>query len=218
MSEGPGLYLPERFREDRPGTVRELLRAHPFATLITVRDGAPVVSHLPLALDEETDPREPVLLGHLSKLNPQWRDLREGLPVTAVFHGPHAYITPVWYEENDVPTWNYATVHVRGVARPVEGYRELLGLLRRQAARFDAGPPAGWRFALPDDLRTEEQVCGAIAGFELRLSELVVSAKYKLGQNRSERDRRSVIDGLEARGDAGSLGVARLMRDGLTPR
>src|SRR3954470_2539732 len=105
------MYLPSFFKENDPATLYALMRENPFATLITVADGAPFVGHLPLLV------RDGEILGHMARANPQWRQFPE---VTAIFHGPHTYVSPTWYtSEGQVPTWNYAVVHARGRAELV---------------------------------------------------------------------------------------------------
>ena len=82
---------------------------------------APLISHAPLVFirSENEEATGGQLIGHFARANPHWKHLQNG-KVTAIFHGPSAYITPQWYVKNDVPTWNFATVHVEGRARLIE--------------------------------------------------------------------------------------------------
>jgi transcriptional regulator len=150
------------------------------------------------------------LLAHLARPNPQLADLADA-EALAIFSGPHAYISPSWYEGGPaVPTWNYADVHAYGRVRLVEDRAWLRGLVRRLSERHEAANPAPWRM---QDLleRYVEGMLNGIVGLDIAVSRL--EGKYKLSQNRPPGDRPRIIAALEARGDADAIGVARLMRE-----
>ena len=194
------MYRPEAFRLDDRQTLLAHVTAHPFATVITRPDDSLTVSHLPLLVD----PERGVLRGHLARENPQFGDFAAGAPTVAIFHGPHAYVSPSVYEEHpSVPTWNYVVVHARGHGRLVDepGLRTILDQL---VDRFD---PTGWRLDAPEDY--VRGAIGAIAGFEILIEQL--EGKWKLSQNRSLVDQKRVVAWLEGR-DEGSRAVAALMR------
>jgi transcriptional regulator len=194
------MYLPEHFRVNDDGALLAFAAAHPFATVITQRDGGMAVSHLPLLVD----PERMVLRGHLARENPQFGDFAAGAGALAIFHGPHCYVSPsVYAQQPSVPTWNYVVVHARGRSRlATDG--ELRAMLDELVARFD---PTSWRFDPPDDYR--QRMMGAIAGFEIAVESL--EGKWKLSQNRPLEDQQRVATWLEA-GDADSRAVAALMR------
>jgi transcriptional regulator len=194
------MYRPDAFRLDDRQTLLAHASAYPFATVMTQRGGAMMVSHLPLLVDSERS----VLRGHLARANPQFGDLASGAETLAIFHGPHAYVSPSVYEEHpSVPTWNYVVVHVRGRARLV-GEPALRAILDDLVGRFD---PAGWRLDAPEDY--VRSALDAIAGFEIAIEQL--EGKWKLSQNRSLTDQRRVAAWLEG-GDENARGVAALMR------
>jgi transcriptional regulator len=213
------MYLPETFRLDDRGELFAHAAANPFATLVTHlddgRDGhnGLEVSHLPLLVDAERG----LLRGHLARENPQLAHLEAGAAALAVFHGPHAYVSPSVYTQHpSVPTWNYVVVHARGRARLLAD-GALRALLDEMVARFD---PTGWRFDAPADYTA--RMCAAIAGFEIAVESL--EGKWKLSQNRPLEDQERVAAWLE-RGDSASAAsangreVAALMRARLsTPR
>lgn len=189
-----------------------LMERYPFATLITQTESGPVINHLPLMIDVTGSMVK--LIGHLSRHNPQLEHFQKGLQVTAVFHGPQTYITPRWYAEHDVPTWNYAVVHATGAARALESHKEVLNILRKLTGKFEprtADPQGYWKFSLPEDLSSEKDLSAAIAGFEIELTHL--EGKFKLGQNRSQADKTGVIRGLQARGDETSAQMLELMKE-----
>jgi len=195
-----GMYRPDAFRVDDRQTLLAFAKTQPFATVITQRGGALTVSHLPLLVDSERG----VLRGHLARENPQYLDLAAESEVLAIFHGPHAYVSPSVYEEHpSVPTWNYVVVHVRGRGRLVDelGLRTILDDL---VGRFD---PTGWRLEAPEDY--VRSALDAVAGFEIPIEKL--EGKWKLSQNRSLNDQKRVAASLEG-GDETSRAVAALMR------
>ncbi len=194
------MYLPDAFRPDDQQTLLKQVTAYPFATVITHGDGGLMASHLPLLFDEQRN----LLRGHLARANPQYAHLGAGADVLAVFHGPHAYVSPSVYEEHpSVPTWNYVVVHARGRGRLVDE-TALRGILEDLVGHFD---PTGWRFEAPEEyVRT---ALDSIAGFEVPIERL--EGKWKLSQNRPRNDQERVATWLE-RGDETSRAVAALMR------
>lgn len=203
------IYLPNHFAEKDETRSLQLIRDYPFATLVSIHDGAPVFNHLPL-IPRDIGAGKIVLLGHMACRNPQSMSLAEGEQVTAIFHGPHTYITPTWYIDCDVPTWNYAVVHVTGKMRWIREFRPLIALLREMTDVFEGNRDDRWRFTLPDDLKSEEELTSAIIGFEIQIES--IQAKFKLSQNRSPEDYAGVIRGLEARTDEMSRKVLEMMR------
>src|SRR5207253_6440386 len=134
--------------------------------------------------------------GHLARANPQWRDLA-GQTALAVFSGPHAYVSPSWYEaENVVPTWNYAAVHACGPVELVEGRDDLLEIVRRSVAVYEAGMPRPW--VLNTTGPFVDRMIGQIVGFRLRIDRL--EGKWKMSQNHPVERRKKVIRALEAQG------------------
>lgn len=130
-------------------------------------------------------------------------------PATVIFHGPHTYITPKWYVENDVPTWNYTTVHVTGKIKLIESHDGIVECLKELAAHVERLWPSGWEFFIPDDL-TGDILSKSIVGFRIKADE--INFKKKLSQNRSPDDRAGVIKGLETRSDGNSRSILNEMR------
>ncbi|MEA2663629.1 MAG: transcriptional regulator [Candidatus Eremiobacteraeota bacterium] len=201
------MYVPAHFRIDDRAALRAFMRAHAFATLVTVADGAPFATHLPLLVDGAGD--ELVLRGHVARANPQWRTLEEQ-DALAVFTGPHAYVSPSWYTvAQSVPTWNYTAVHASGRGRLLTERGAVMDVLCRLTDTEEA------RFAQPwsVDRLSEDYLDGmrrAIVAFEIPVARL--DGKYKLSQNRSAADRTNVSDALGASADPSAREVAELMR------
>jgi transcriptional regulator len=201
------MYLPASFEERDVDRLVAFADRHPFATVITPAGDGLRVSHVPV-LVRRRGPHV-VVAGHLARANDHWRALRAGAQTTAVFHGPHAYISPTWYATSPaVPTWNYAVVHVTGAATLVEDGAATEAHVGALSARFERGPDAWSPAAMPDDLR--DQLLGAVVGFELRAERM--QGKLKLGQNRSVEDRRGVVAALEAAGGDEARALAALTR------
>ena len=203
------VYLPPAFTEARPEVLVAHIEEHNFGLLISHGTEGLVASHIPFVVDRDGERLQ--LLGHLARQNPQIEDLRRGGEVLTIFSGPHAYISPRWYEKGPaVPTWNYVDVHAYGPVRLVEDDDWLRRLLHRLSDQHEAGSPAPWRM---EDL-AETYLAGmikGIIGFEIAVERL--EGKYKLSQNRPAVDRPRVIAALESSADPGAQAVARLMRD-----
>ena len=190
------LYVPPHFAASDRAAIARLVHDHPFATLVTPAAPEPLVTHLPLILTADREPHG-TLLGHFARANPHVR-AAAGAESIAIFHGPHAYVSPSWYEEPAaaVPTWNYAVVHAHGTLELADEPAETRTILDALIQRFESGRPRPWQLGL-DGERLDAMV-GAIIGFRMRLRR--IDAKFKLSQNRSVGDRRRVAQALEAEG------------------
>jgi transcriptional regulator len=193
------LYNPPAHREQDLATLHAHIAATGLATLVTVGDDGPLVSHLPLLLDPAAG-RHGELTGHLARANPQWRtsDLRK--PALAIFMGPDAYVSPSWYPAKQehgrvVPTWNYSTVHARGTLEFFHEPERLAALVTRLTDRYESRFAAPWKVTDAPAGYLQKQL-HAIVGFVLKIESL--DGKLKLSQNRSLADRRGVVAGLRA--------------------
>ncbi len=202
--------IPDAFAESDPEQIAAFVERHSFGLLVSQADGAPLASHLPFLVEREAG-RVSALVGHLARANPQWRSL-EGQTVLALFSGPHAYISPAWYEaENVVPTWNYVAVHVYGVVRLVEEPTALTEIVRRFVATYEAPRTPPWTFDA--DSAFAQRLLPAIVGFRLDVTH--IEGKWKLSQNHPAERREKVALALAQQGDRDSLAIAELMRQTL---
>jgi len=200
------LYIPSSFAENDHATLQAFVAAHGFATLISPDAHDPQVTHLPLILDPARGTLG-MLVGHVARANPHWRHLESGTEVLAIFHGPHAYVSPSWYIHHpSVPTWNYAVVHVHGRARVTHDARELERIVRRLVEQYESARPRPWSMQLPADYQA--QMLAGIVGFEIEI--VRISGKFKLSQNRPVADRPRVVEGLSG-GGARERELARMM-------
>lgn len=203
------MYVPPAFAETDTAKLQEFMRRHSFALLTSHGVGGLFASHLPLLFDAEVGPHGH-LLGHMARANPQWREARG--EVMAVFSGPHAYVSPSWYEEGGtVPTWNYVAVHAYGAFHPVEDRDGLLDILRRSVTAYESPRPEPWAF--DESAPHVEKMLKAIVGFRIEITRL--EGKWKLSQNHPEERRRKVVRALADRPDLDSKAIADLMGERL---
>lgn len=182
------MYIPAHFTMQEE-TAYKVMQENSFATLFSVHDGIPVATHLPLLLNEE----KTHLYGHFARANPQWKDIHHQT-VLAVFHGPHCYISPSWYEtEQAVPTWNYVTVHVYGEVEPTQDEDELMSSLKNLVGKYEA-PDSSYRMQDVD----AEFLAGmskGVQGFKIKIARL--EGKAKVSQNQPLHRQERVIQQLE---------------------
>ncbi|CAN5738355.1 FMN-binding negative transcriptional regulator [soil metagenome] len=181
------MYLPPQFKSTDRAIAAALMRAHPFASLISVDDeGLPYVTNLPLVLEERAVPgeHEPqfVLLGHVAKPNPHWRYLQARPRAVVTFLGPHAYLSPSVYPDlARVPTWNYLTVHCTVQAHLIDAPQAKDALLKKLIGEHEPAYVDQWR-GLGEEFA--HKMLSGIVAFELPLTEL--QCKLKLNQHRPE--------------------------------
>lgn len=171
---------------------------NPFATIVSVNNDEPFITHLPLTPVKAENGTE--LIGHCAKANPHWKLLNDK-PTTIIFQGPHTYITPKWYTEDDVPTWNYSVLHVHGTATLINDHEGLVNCLKTLATHAESLWPSGWSFNIPDDLK-DDHLTKHIVGFKIRIED--INLKKKLSQNRTPNDRIGILNGLSTRADEAS--------------
>lgn len=180
------MYQPKSFIESDQEKLYSLIENYPFATLIGRKDSDIEISHLPLLLDRENGQ----LLGHIARANQLLEYILSEQQVTMIFHGPHGYISPEWYQDptNNVPTWNYAVVHIEGkLIATTEA--ELMKLLDQLYLLHDKSKmPINWQ-----NPKISAKLNG-IAGFKIKIEK--ITGKYKLSQNRSTEDQGSVLKNL----------------------
>jgi transcriptional regulator len=151
------------------------------------------------------------LQGHVARGNELAK--KSGADVLLMFQGPDGYISPNWYPSKqvtgrEVPTWNYAVVHVHGTLRVIEDTQWLRRLLERLTGHHEAGQPHPWRL---DDAPADyiEATLRGIVGIEVAIER--IEGKFKLSQNHPAANRRGVIDGLRQRDAGNDVALAALM-------
>lgn len=204
------MYLPPQFRSEDRSLALALMREHPFASLIGNDDeGLPYVTHLPLHVQLHTlaqgAQEELHLLGHVAKPNPHWRYLQARPRALVTFLGPHAYMSPrVYPDEQRVPTWNYLAVHCTVEATLIEDAESKDALLKQLIGDHEPAYAARWRSLDPEFQR---KMLNGIVAFELRVTAL--QCKLKLNQHRPEAH--AAMRAGYAAGSADEQGLAAWM-------
>ncbi len=205
------MYIPPVFKTDTEKAL-DYAAARGFGTVVAVDAGRPVASHLPFLLQRHDGKVR--LEAHVARANPLHAVLARAPDVLVTVAGPDAYISPDWYVASDqVPTWNYVSVHLAGVARLLPA-AENLAVVDRLSAEFEArlAPKPAWKSGKMTPARREAML-QAIVGFQIEVTS--VEGQWKLAQHKARPDRMEVARMLEWRGDWNSQGIAALMNETL---
>lgn len=200
------MYIPRRYEEKDKEKIFAFIKENSFGILISVTDGRPAGTHIPLQLEKDAEGRD-ILMGHISRGNQQKSALQDGAKMMAIFTGPHAYVSPRWYTKMTVPTWNYIAVHVYGTVKIVEG-EELRAALTRLVDHYEHPMPSPVKVEEIPEKTFNDEMRG-IVGFAIVIED--IQAAYKLSQNRDETSYHHIVDELE-KGDAAAKGVAEEMK------
>jgi len=199
------VYIPEHFRNEDRATALAFMRTNPFAILVSNAEQLPFATHVPVVIRQVGENLS--IRGHVAKANPHWRHLQADPKCLMIFHGPHAYISPMNYETREVvPTWNYGAVHVYGETRTYSSNEELLSMLHDLIPTFEAAYGEQWA-SLSEAYR--QRMLSHIIGFEIAVTRL--ETKLKLSQNRTKQEQQNIIDSLGASSDTAISGTARMM-------
>lgn len=206
------MYQPPHFREDRLDVQHDFIRSHPLAHFVTLAATGLIANPLPFFLVAGASPLG-TLKGHLARANPQWRQLDGAQEALVIFQGVNCYITPSWYETKQetgkvVPTWNYAAVHVYGKPRIVDDPGWLAAQVTELTRRQEAALAAPWAVSDAPKEFIDAQI-RAIVGIEIPIDR--IEGKWKVSQNRPERDQKGVIKGLRSAGSESARQMAELV-------
>ena len=211
------MHRPDHFRVDDVADMHALMRARPFAALVSSTASGLYGTHLPTVLKDEG--ANGTIECHLARANPHWKDLAAGGEALMIFQGPDGYITPNWYPSKaqhgkTVPTWNYAIVHAYGcpaVMQDKDWLRRHVGELTDQQERSEAAP---WKLSDAPESYVDVMLRG-IVGFRFEITRL--EGKWKMSQNREMEDRKGVIAGLEGRATGDDLAIADAVAKAIPP-
>lgn len=194
------MYNPRWYKEERVAVLQEAIGEIGFGTLVTSTPEGVLASHIPMLVDSKSGRRGSVS-GHIARGNAQWRETGAGTEALAIFMGPHAYVSPTWYETTRttgkvVPTWDYLVVHARG---PIEFFTDadrLLEVVKKLTEKYEAWSERPWSLAdAPAGYIGQE--LKQIVGFEFPISS--IEGKWKMSQNRPEADKAGAVKGLRLR-------------------
>ena len=192
------MQIKEEFDLGSVEAAQAIVRAHPFATIVTADLRA---THMPCLLEEDADGL--TVVGHVAKPDPVSAALDR--PVLLIFQGPHGYVSASWYGEDTIPTWNHVTLHVRGTPELLD---DALPLLRRTVDHFEAAVARPW--SLDRMGETAREMADQVVAFRLRAESW--HAEAKLSQDKPAEERARVLAGLEAPGPYRNRGLAAAMR------
>jgi transcriptional regulator len=207
------VYTPRAFVETDLVELDRLIARDAFITLVTVADGLPVVSHLPVLYAREGE--RIVIEGHWARPNPQARHSGQAL---VIVHGPHAYVSPGWYTDKEeaarVPTWNYAVAHLHGVLETTDDTASLASIVDRLSQVNESQVGSDWRFEHDRDDHVRQ--LRGIVGFRFEVER--VELKFKLSQNHPVANVEGAAAALQQLGGEDNVAVSDLMRERLALR
>jgi transcriptional regulator len=199
------MYIPPLNKVEDLSEILGFINRYNFASVVSYDGTRPIISHIPI--EPELKEGKVWLRGHLAKANFQWQSFRSDQDILVSFMEAHTYISPSWYDYAEVPTWNYIAVHMYGKPRIFEG-EELLTFVKYQMNKYEAGVSYPRSPAGIDEKYLMRQLRGII-GFEIVVSD--IQAKYKLSQNKSDKNIQSVITELEKSKDQNAQKIAKAM-------
>jgi transcriptional regulator len=202
------MHRPDHFRVEDVGQMHALMRARPFAALVSTGALGLYASHLPTVLKDEGPCG--VIECHLARANPHWKDLAEGGEALMMFQGAEGYITPNWYPSKAlhgkaVPTWNYAMVHAYGRPAVMQDKDWLLRHVTELTTQQESSEAQPWAVSDAPESYIDVMLRG-IVGFRFAITRL--EGKWKMSQNRETEDRLGVVSGLNARHQGDDLEIA----------
>lgn len=207
------MYLPRHFEETDVRVLHQFIRAHPFAALVTATTAGLDANHIPFVLESEPAPNG-CLRGHIARANPLWRECAPAAEALVLFQGANAFVSPSWYPSKldtgkVVPTWNYVVVHAHGPLRFIDDAAWVRAHVETLTNQHEHERAAPWRVTdAPADFI--DRLVEGLVGLEIPIARL--AGKWKVSQNRSDRDREGVVDGLTAEGTKSAATMADLVR------
>ncbi len=199
------MYTPQHYKKTDLAEIKDFLASNSFGILVNQINGKPWATHIPLELDMLESGKE-ILVGHISKANPQWKNFENADQVLCIFNGPHSYISSSWYKEEEVPTWNYIAVHVYGTIKILDE-AAVLASLHKLVDKYEKGSKNP--ISINDMSKNTMRQIKGIVGFQISVDE--IQATYKLSQTRPE-DHPKIISELEEIDNSGSKEIAKCMR------
>lgn len=200
------MHIPHIYKNQNISAVKSFLEENSFGILLNLTDNRITGTHIPIELDVNEQGQD-VLVGHISKANPQWKTFEDGEEVLAIFPGPHSYISSSWYEKENVPTWNYVAVHIYGTIKIIKG-EALLTSLKKLVNKYEKHMENPVTVEGMSN-KTLKQINGII-GFSIKITD--IQAAEKLSQNRNDKDHHNIISELEGNEDTQSKKIAEEMK------
>ncbi|WP_026704228.1 FMN-binding negative transcriptional regulator [Flavobacterium soli] len=200
------MYIPEHYKNENLEEIKDFIQKNSFGILINQTEGKLFATHIPLELDKNENGKD-ILVGHISKENPQWKGFESSDKVLAIFSGPHSYISSSWYDFEGVPTWNYIAVHIYGTVKIIEG-EALLSSLKKLVDKYEVNSENPVR--VENLSKKTMMMTRGIVAFEIEIDE--IQAKHKLSQNRDQKNYENIIVELEKTGNQDAKSIAEEMK------
>lgn len=179
------MFLPQLFKVEDFKALIIFLKSNPFATVISSQNDVPYASQVPVMVDVIDD--EIVLSFHLARPNPQNKTLTNNDHVLIQFTGAHGYVSSSWYEQEEVSTWNYQAAQLKGECAVLD-QDELMEDLKRLTDQYETGENARTFDTLSEDVLKQAK---GVIGYKVKVRE--AGLKYKLSQNRSDKDYKNIV-------------------------
>lgn len=199
------MYIPAHYKQTNIEEIKEFLVQNSFGILVNQVNNRPWATHIPLELATDKNGKD-ILVGHVSRANPQADCFNDNNDVLCIFNGPHSYISSSWYKEEEVPTWNYIAVHIYGKLTVISE-EEVMESLHVLVNKYEKNSKNPISLANMSE-QTLGQVRGVI-GFKISIND--IQATYKLSQTRPE-DHQKIISELEDTKLANACAIARAMK------
>lgn len=170
-------YPPKHHQDSNRNHLIEVIKTYPLATVISVKDNQPLITHLPLIYDNKK------LIGHIDIYNPQAQLLKDNNDITLIFGGPQCYISPSIYSTTQLPTWNYIKVHLKGKVKAIESKAALKQSLITMTEFLEA---PDHKYVLKADNPRLDNNLDYIKMFEIKITDW--EGKFKLSQDKKPSD------------------------------
>ena len=191
------MYIPRHFQITDREEIFSFIEKNAFGQIISTLQGRLFSTHIPFLVSDDKQK----LFGHFARHNPQSKDI-DGQEVMVTLEGPHGYISPSWYLNPGVPTWNYQAVHIYGICKILPELTAVKTIVDRLSNKYEEAFETYW------ELDYNAGMLKHIVAFEIEITN--IQCKYKLSQNRSEQDRENVITHLQNRG---SVALANAVKE-----
>lgn len=193
------MYLPNHFAISDSDEIKRFIENMRLGALVTLDGDGFFGTHLPWLIEGEAMPGT-VMLGHVARANPHWKQFTGGKQAMLIFTGPNAYVTPNWYPTKQethsmVPTWVYQAVHIQGRVESFDAAAELEAVVRALSDTMEQPRAEPWSV----DEAPREYIDIMLKGIiGIRFTIEKIDAKYKLDQNKKAQDRIGAAEGLKA--------------------
>lgn len=200
------MYIPDLYKNENQEDIQNFLHQNGFAILVNQTNGKLWATHIPLVLDVNENGKQ-ILVGHVSKLNPQAESFKDNDEVLVLFSGAHTYISSSWYDHENVPTWNYLAVHVYGKVT-IYTHEQAVNSLKKLVDKYEAKSEKPVRVENLSE-KTMREARGIIA-FEIEITS--IEAQKKLSQNRDDKNYLNIITELEKTNESQAISIAEEMK------